>query len=293
MKAIKMVDHSFGEYTSPFYGCEHLRWQKVRHQDVTAQDLVVYTNMHLEKALVYPVRKRIGWLLESRAISWPTYSFIEDNVEAFDTIFSCDDSIVALDPQRCIYVPRGGCWIKQVDLAVYEKTRFISFISSNKDFNAWRAIGHGFRRDLYSILTELGGCLGVRLERSGLKQRIDCYGKITGVELDYKLVSLKDYMFQIAIENIIHDTYFTEKLVDCFATGTIPIFRGTRKVDRFFDPRGIIFFDTLEQLTDILIGLTEDDYYDRLDVVKENFRRVRDFLLPEDWLFRHTGLLNW
>ena len=113
------------------------------------------------------------------------------------------------------------------------------------------------------------------------------------MELDDKLVSLKDYMFQIAVENMIHDTYFTEKLVDCFATGTIPIFRGTRKVDRFFDTRGIIFFDTLEELSDILIGLTEDDYYDRLDVVKENFRRVRDFLLPEDWLFRHTGLLNW
>ena len=293
MKEVKMVGRSFGQYTNPFYTCETMRWKFVSLDSIEKEDLVVFTNENMKKGLNYPVRKRIGWLLESRGIAWPNYSFIEDNFEKFDVIFTCDDSIVALDPQRCIYVPRGGCWIKEEDRKIYAKSRFVSFISSAKGFDKWSAVGHGFRTDLYYILTNLGGCLGVRLQRAGLKDRISCYGRITGQNLPEKVDSLKDYMFQIAVENMVHDTYFTEKLVDCFATGTIPIFRGSRKVDRFFNPRGIIFFDSLEELTDILINLTEDDYYDRMDAIKENFHRLEEFLMPEDWICRYTGLLNW
>ncbi len=293
MKQIKLVDRSFGGYTNPFYQSQDMVWSRVKHEQVTEQDLVVYTNNQLEKGLDYPVRSRVGLLLESRGIAWPAYEFIEDNLEAFDHVISCDDSIIELDPERCVYVPRGGCWIKREDMQIYEKTRFVSFISSQKSFNNWSAVGHGFRTDLYQVLTQVGGCLGARLERAGLKKRIDSYGRITGNPIPYKLESLKDYMFQIAVENMIHDTYFTEKLIDCFATGTVPIFRGTRKVDRYFDPRGIIFFDTLEELTDLLINMTEDDYYDRLDAIRENFDRAQDFLLLEDWLCKKTDFLSW
>ncbi len=121
--------------------------------------------------------------------------------------------------------------------------------------------------------------------RSGVRERIDIYGSIIGVNLPKKLPSLKDYMFQIAVENMIHDSYFTEKLIDCFATGTIPIYRGTRHVDRHFDTRGILFFDSLEELTEILVGLTEEDYYQRLDAVRENYRRAAAFFSREEQYF--------
>ena len=35
-------------------------------------------------------------------------------------------------------------------------------------------------------------------------------------------------MFSVCIENDVYDTYFTEKILDCFATGTIPIYKGTK-----------------------------------------------------------------
>ncbi len=77
------------------------------------------------------------------------------------------------------------------------------------------------------------------------------------------------------------------------ATGTVPIFRGSRKIDSFFNPDGIILFDSLEELTDILVDLNEDEYYERMGAIEDNFERVKDFLLPEDWMCRHTGLLSW
>jgi hypothetical protein len=289
-----MVNRTFGGgYSGPMFKNDQMIWHKVSHDQVTPEDLVVYTNNELEESLKHTVRKRVAWLLESRGIAWPSYHFIEDNFEAFDVIFTCNDSIVDLDPNRCIYIPRGGCWIRAEDHRIYEKTRLVSFMSSGKGFEGWSAIGHRLRPDLYHILTQMGGDLGTRLERAGIKQQIGIYGKITGNNMPYKLPALKDYMFHITVENMIDHTYFTEKLIDCFVTGTVPIFRGSHKIDRFFNPDGIIFFDGLEELTDILADLTDDDYHQRRQAIAENFERVREFLLPEDWMCRHTGLLDW
>lgn len=187
-------------------------------------------------------------------------------------------------------MPRGGCWIREEDLRIYEKSKLLSFISSNKTLKGWAAIGHGFRQDLYGILTRKGGFLGSELKRSGVRDELGLYGRITGTNLPYKLPSLADYAFQIAVENMIHDNYFTEKVIDCFATGTIPIYRGTRQICRYFDPRGILFFDGMEDLVQLLTSLTMDDYYDRLEAVRSNFERIRDFLVMEHWMLRHTDL---
>ena len=49
-------------------------------------------------------------------------------------------------------------------------------------------------------------------------------------------------MFSIVIENSIESDYFTEKLLDCFLTGTIPIYVGTKTTSEYFDTDGIIYF---------------------------------------------------
>jgi hypothetical protein len=51
-------------------------------------------------------------------------------------------------------------------------------------------------------------------------------------------------MFSVAIENDNSDTYFTEKLTDCFVMGTVPVYYGSRKVvEKYFDPTGVIFLE--------------------------------------------------
>ncbi len=290
-RTIKLVDFSFGPHVSPVYPPSTMRWHKVRDEkELGPDDTVVYTNVQLEKAAEHEVGRRIAWLLESRGVSWPAYEYVEDNLGLFDRVLTYDESLLAKDPERCQFAARGGTYLKPEDVRIYPKSRLVSFISSKKKFTNWSAVGHGLRQHLYWILTHVGGALGARMTRAGIKDRIDCYGSITGTVLPDKLDSLRDYKFQIAVENMIHDTYFTEKLIDCFATGTIPIYRGTREVCRFFNPRGILFFETLEDLTALLEGLSEEDYDERLDAVRENFELCREFLCPEDWMVRHTDL---
>jgi hypothetical protein len=88
-------------------------------------------------------------------------------------------------------------------------------------------------------------------------------------------------MFSVCIENDTYDTYFTEKILDCFASATIPIYKGTRNVTRYFNPDGIIFLDDYN-----IDDLTPELYYSKLDAVKDNLNRVLEFNTIEDWMYK-------
>ena len=41
--------------------------------------------------------------------------------------------------------------------------------------------------------------------------------------------------------------YFNEKIIDCFFSGTIPIYWGTKNISKYFDENGIIFFPNIDE----------------------------------------------
>ena len=70
-------------------------------------------------------------------------------------------------------------------------------------------------------------------------------------EVEYKEEALADYMFSVAIENA--DDWFTEKILDCFLTGTVPVYYGTPSITKWFNPDGIIYLEDgfdIEELND-------------------------------------------
>ena len=112
------------------------------------------------------------------------------------------------------------------------------------------------------------------------KNQVDLYGR-GFQEIDCKEDGLRDYMFSIAVENAVYDTYFTEKLTDCFATGTIPIFYGCRGVTEYFNEDGIIFLDDDFDVS----TLTEELYYSKMDAIKDNYQRSLEFPVAEDYIY--------
>jgi hypothetical protein len=87
-------------------------------------------------------------------------------------------------------------------------------------------------------------------------------------------------MYSVCVENDEHDTYFTEKILDTFATGTIPIYKGTRKVVDHFNENGILFLDDIN-----LNDLTPELYYSKIDAVKENFEKVLSLNVLENYMY--------
>jgi hypothetical protein len=88
-------------------------------------------------------------------------------------------------------------------------------------------------------------------------------------------------MFSVSIENGSYSSYFTEKILDCFATGTIPVYYGSPDISSFFNPKGIIFIDenfSFDQLT-------ADNYHRRMDAIIDNYQRLNNFHTAEDYIF--------
>jgi len=118
-----------------------------------------------------------------------------------------------------------------------------------------------------------------------VKHRVDLFGR--GIkEIPSKLDALKDYMFSIAIENAKDKNYFTEKLTDCFLTGTIPIYYGCTNIEDFFDTNGIITFNTIDELNTILDSLTPELYQSKLESVKRNFDLVFNYPTDNDSMYK-------
>lgn len=203
------------------------------------------------------------WLLESNQIISDIYRWIEQNYQfvasRVDGIFSCDKSLCEKYPKFQYSLTNAAPWV--IDRKVHKKSKLVSMISSSKSM----VPGHLKRLE---FVNKFKNCL-------------DLYGRGFN-DISCKEDGLRDYMFSIAVENSVYDTYFTEKLTDCFATGTIPIFYGSKGVTEYFNEDGIIFLDEGFDLS----NLTEELYYSKMDAVQENFQKSLDLPIAEDYLYK-------
>lgn len=202
------------------------------------------------------------WLLESKQIIPQFYNWILENYEfvtsRVDGIFSSDEDVCAKYPKIYYAITNAAPWI--VDRQIYNKSKLVSMIASNKKM----CDGHVKRLSFVDKF----------------KDNLDLYGRGFN-DITCKEDGLRDYMFSFGIENAVYDTYFTEKLTDCFACGTIPIFYGCRGVTKYFNEDGIIFLDDNFDIS----TLTEELYYSKMDAIKQNFQKAIDFPVAEDYLY--------
>ena len=84
----------------------------------------------------------------------------------------------------------------------------------------------------------------------------------------------RNAMFHVAVENSKHNNYFTDKIIDCFCTKTIPIYWGAPYIGDFYDDRGIIHFEDENELIDIINKLTPQDYNDMKGYIDVNYKRA-------------------
>lgn len=89
---------------------------------------------------------------------------------------------------------------------------------------------------------------------------------------------LYDSMFNIAIENTAQEDYFSEKIIDCFMTETIPVYIGCPNIADYFDTRGVIIVSSLDQLIKTVNTLTPQIYLEMKPYILENKNRAEKFL---------------
>ena len=222
-------------------------------------DETVYVDQNINQAFTDGVDGvKYGWLLESKfvvpGITEEIKSNLEEYFKVFKYIFTHDKELLALD-SRFKWVPAQGFWINEPK--IYEKTKMISMISSNKAFT------EGQKNRLEWV------------EKIG--DQVDLYGRGFN-EIATKEEGLCDYMFSVVIENGVYESYYTEKILDCFATGTIPVYLGSPDIADHFNKDGII------ELTDEF-EISDEIYESKMDAIKDNLERVKQIEVLEDFIY--------
>jgi len=95
-----------------------------------------------------------------------------------------------------------------------------------------------------------------------------------------KDVLFLDYQFSLVIENSRQENYFTEKLIDCLVTKTIPVYYGCPNIGTWFDTRGWIILKNanLAEFQVAIMKLDKIDYNAHINVVNENYERALHYV---------------
>jgi hypothetical protein len=262
-KSFKIVDVMFAHatYSTDYQDSKYIEWN--RYPVNSDDDIVFYTDYSLGK--VGDKNKSIAWLLESPDITTQSYDWIESNNYRFKNVLTHSRKLLEKG-ENYIFCPTGGCWIKPEDQKIYDKSKLVSIIASSKRITN----GHMLRHNSIQIF----------------RNKMDVYGRGYN-PVDYKLDALKDYAFSLTIENTNKDFYFTEKLIDCFMTGTVPIYWGCSSICKFFNPDGMIIFDNIRELKKILDGISLEQYAIMKDAIYDNFERAKNYLIAEDFIYKN------
>lgn len=269
---VNLVDNAFAhlEKSNGRYSSVHQKIaSKVKFvRDVKNFDgVTLFTDLKLDISNVKEVKSKykIGWLIEPKAVLSLRYGTFEGYIDELDFVITHNKELLEKYPDKTKATISGGTWIRACNYGIYPKIKNISMIYSDKQ---WLE-GHRLRHQVANIVTG-----------------VDFYGGAINY-IRSKEEALVDYRFSIVIENFKTDNNFTEKLLDCLLTGTIPIYWGCPNVGEYFDTRGMIIADTFEEIISAVETLTEKDYIDRIEYVKENFNRAKNYAVTEDWIYEN------
>jgi hypothetical protein len=185
------------------------------------------------------------------------YGMVMANWQNFDLILTYDDRLLVL-PNAKEFLPVDA-WVGDIEC---DKQNQITYMMSSK---IWTR-EHRMR---FMILREVEGksklgSFDFKMHRSPprIPSKEDFY---------------RNAKFNIACENQAMTNMFTEKLLDCFRTLTIPIYYGCVNIDQYFNPKGLIRFDSFEQFKDIVYSLTPDQYEQMLPYALENQQLAKPY----------------
>ena len=241
------------EYVGPF-----LKWDGI----------TVFTDELCFNPVVDQIQSKhkIAWCIESPAIKSHFSNHIHLVENKFDYIYTYTPKS---DNEKYKQSYFGACWIVEENCKIYEKTKLLSIVASNKNY----APGHKLRHEIIS---------------KNLHKNLELWGsgyKWFSDEPEDRLKPFKDYMYIIVVENCKHPNYFTDKIIDCFASGCIPIYWGDPNIDQHFNGNGFYKWNTIEDLTKILEKINQDDYFSKIDYIKENYEKFKKFASPDKWMY--------
>lgn len=267
---IKILDSSFSHcnYSNnplpPTSFSKYIEWDR---NVSDTEDLVFYTDKHLRSPNPGH-KKKIALLIEPYTNQQSNYEWVSQNNHLYDYVLTNEKTLLDRG-ENFIFYPFGGCWVEESNRKItHNKTKLVSIIASNKT----SLPGHKKRHEL---INKFGG--GLDVMGRGYKP------------IDSITEGLAPYMFSVVIENQNRDFFFSEKIINPIMTGTIPIYWGMPSIEKYFNTKGMIILNDVDDFKHIFPTLTGKLYNELLPYAKENFSLAQNYILAEDWIFKNLN----
>lgn len=197
--------------------------------------------------------------IEPEQISGIKQNIIQDYWK-YDLILAWNEDVLKKCPNAKLF-PFGSCWIDLKSINIYKKNQ-ISFLTSNKAYLP----GHILRQDIFKFLRSYKNPNGFEILNVRTPPRIE-----------NKNIIFENSMYSIIAENVSINNFFTEKLIDCFATKTIPIYYGCPNLDAYYNTAGVLRFNSIEELKSVLSNITVEHYNSCQLQIDENFQKATSY----------------
>jgi hypothetical protein len=190
------------------------------------------------------------------------------NNKTYNFLFTHNQQLLDEISEKSFLFPLASTWIK--DYNFVEKKFEVSTLVGGKLL----APGHYLRQKLW-----------YKENKIKVPKKFFLSGNYGGVEnynnnpiLGKDKSPLFDSQFHICIENVKRKNWFTEKIIDCLQTKTVPIYYGCPNIGDWFDTRGFIIVDSLDEIIESCNTLTPEKYNEMITYIEYNFEESKKYV---------------
>ena len=218
----------------------------------------------------------------------PLVSTVQRYRDKYTHLLTYQEDVLDSNPKaRLFHFP--NTWIK--DYKFPDKEFSVSTVVGGKNF----MVGHALRHELWRNRDKI--TIPKKFYLSG--NAVHSHSFVHFDEADYtdQLIlgaskePLFDSMFHIAIENCSIANYFSEKIIDCFQTKTVPIYYGCTNIGEYFNDRGICFVHNVQEIVNICNKLTTEVYDRLLPLIEDNFELSNKWCDQDEQLKKAVTLI--
>lgn len=255
------------------------------------RDVCFFTGSCLPMVLESPAKIKVAWMVEPYIDNWhrEQWDFVLSHLDVFDYVLTYMRRFI--DGEKILFVPCAGTFIEPQDRKIPLKNKLCSMLFSDKDFLE----GHKLRHEVAHRINSVSGIAeSVKFYGAGANLLDDRSNNICSRGNTPKIDALRDFMFSIVVMPVKVDDMWNEQIIDCFLTGTIPVYWGTRSILDTFDPDGVICFDNLDHLMSLFESgdvISPRLYWQRLRSIRRNFLIAQEYIYAEDFMWKKYPFL--
>ena len=208
------------------------------------------------------------------------------NHKQYDLILTIDKSIESQCPNAKLF-PYGTTWLNRGHIAHpdglgnFDEEYVKQFWNDKKFELSFLVTSHYRTLDGYELRKNLW------IQKDWLQPPLKFYNSTKMPAPDPDAEDLPDNdkkhlfnsQFSFAIENCSIEDYFTEKLIDCLITKTVPIYFGCTNIGEYFDTRGMIVVESgdVRELIQKVNTITPETYEKMLPYIEANYEKSKEY----------------